>query len=249
MNTTTQDFIVLYGNDPLMLLAAVDGYYEVAKDPNGKRLSPMVGYAGKYPAGHGKELQYVGDVYANFSKAEEHPDIMYHLTENLWRKINIPGPLVFVGPQMGGISIAQFLALHASKRGNARYACAEKVITQLKTDTLREQSEVKFARHSIKSGDRVVIAEDVANNFSTTKQVIELVEGHGAKVVAIACLLNRSMTIDSSYPHNNSYIPVIALVRKPYAEYEQSDPEVMEDIAKGNVILKPKDNWDKLKGA
>ncbi len=240
------NLIKSYGHDPLLLLASIGGYYEVKKDANNKRLTPMVGYAGKYQTADGKALQYVGDVYANFAKAEEHPEIMHYLAGKLWEKLSIDEPVVFVGPAMGGIAVAQFLALHASKYIDARYACAEKKVTQLKTDTVREQATLQFGRHAVCKGNKVVICEDVLNNFSTTKELIELVESHGAKVVVIVGLLNRSMTIDDVYQFRGQDIEVIPLVRKPYPEYKQDDMDVKEDISSGNVVLKPKDEWSKL---
>ena len=266
MSQNIQALIRNYFDDPLGILQQLGGYYECIKDKHQNRLTPLVGYAGKYPTSDDKELQYVGEVYCNFSKAEEYPSVMAHmakqlLTNNidtlrsneilLWGRARISGPLVFVGPQMGGIAIAQFMAFEASKYIDARYACAEKIVTQLKTETLREQSTLQFARHTVNASDNVIICEDVLNNFSTTKQLIELVENNGASVKAIVGLLNRSMTIDNIYPTQTQYpatydIPVISLVRKPYAEYRQDDPYVAEDIASGKVVLKPKNDWGKL---
>jgi len=247
---TINELVKLYENDPLKLLEALGGFYEVKKDEQtGKRLSPLVGYAAKYLTDDSKELQYVGEVYANFAKAEEHPYAMHFLTKMLWGKLKFIKPVVFVGPAMGGISVAQFLTFHASQEMKARYACAEKVTTRVKTAELREQSELQFARHSLHAGESVAIVEDVLNNFSTTKQLIALVESHGAKVKMIVGLLNRSMDIDSEYIHNNQPIPVMALVRKPFKEYKQEDLYVIEDMAAGNVVLKPKNDWDKLQRA
>lgn len=248
---STEDLINQYMNQPLELLAAIGGYYECKKNERGERITPLVGYAGKYPAGE-SELQYVGEIYANFSKAEERPIIMAHFAEMLWKKIcvyfdseKIDKNLVFVGPQLGGISVSQMLAMHGSGV-DARFACAEKKITAVATKTLREQTELFFGRHEVKKGTKVIIGEDVLNNFSTTKKTIELIEKQGAEVIGIAGLLNRSMTIDTYFEYNGELIPVISLVRRPYDEYKQDDPYVAKDMQKGNVILKPKNEWGKL---
>lgn len=248
MHSHIEELVDLHGNDPLKLLETLGGFYEVIKE-GCKRLTPLVGYAAKYHTEDGKELQYVGEVYANFAKLEEHPYAMHHLTRMLLNKLKLTGPVVFIGPAMGGISVAQFLAFHASQKIKARYACAEKVVTHLKTDTLREQSELQFARHTVNAGETAIIAEDVMNNFATTKELIALIEKQGAKVGAIVGLLNRSMTIDSVYMNNNKPIPVISLVRKPFQEYKQEDFYVIEDIAAENYVLKPKNEWGKLKTA
>ncbi len=95
-------------------------------------------------------------------------------------------------------------------------------------------------------GDNVIVVEDVNNNFKTTKKVIDLVESHGAKVIAITSLLNRSMDIDHEYTYEHRTIPIISLVRYPCKEYKQDDPEIALDMRQGNFILKPKDEWDFL---
>lgn len=262
----TEELIKRNAGDPLKILKELGGFYEVIKDKNQKRLTPLVGYAGKYPVDGGEELQYVGEVYCNFAKAEEYLGVMAYFAEQLlannvdilgpdeimlWGKIKIAGPLVFVGPQMGGIAVAQFLAYEASRYIDVRYACAEKITTALKTENMREQSTLEFARHTVNKGDNIIICEDVLNNFSTTQQLIELAEKHGANVVGIVGLLNRSMTVENEFQAHTDYpasysIPVIALVRKPFAEYKQEDFYVMEDIASGNFVPKPKNDWDKL---
>lgn len=156
--------------------------------------------------------------------------------------------MVFVGPQLGGVSVAQFLGLHA-KELNARYACAEKKITQLKNENQREQSLIQFVRHTIRKGDRVIITEDVLNNFSTTHKVIAEIEKAGGEVICICGLLNRSEKHQNSFEYKHEQIPVIGLVSEPFPEYEQVDERVATDIANGNVIWKPKDDWKKLMDA
>lgn len=244
----TQDLINQYGYDNLKLLEAVGGFYEVAKNAEGKRLTPLVGYAGKYPK-NGQEFQYVGEVYVNFAKAEEHPHIMYNFAKKLWDKLKIHEPIVFIGPAMGGISVAQLLTLHASQDTKARYACAEKIVTVAKTATTEEQSSFSILRHSLYPGETVGIVEDVLNNFSTTDKLIRLVESYGAKVGIIVGLLNRSTKIDSVYMHRGQPIPVVSLIRKSFESYEQEDLYVIEDVAADNVVWKPKNDWDKLKKA
>ncbi len=255
MKKNIQALISTHISNPLGLLKALDGLYECPKDKEGKRIGLLVGYAANYDDGHNGQKQYVGDIYANFAKAEEHPMVMSHWALKLYQKLCTDRHIsiaeegsenyVFVGPQMGGVSITQFLAYQA-REIEARYACAEKKITQLKTETMREQSEIVFARHSIEKNDKVFIVEDVLNNFSTTKKVIDLVEKYEGTVVGIIGILNRSENIETIYEYEHRKIPVIALVRKAYPEYKQDDPRVLEDIKKGNIILKPKDEWRKL---
>lgn len=241
-----------YTEDPLSLLKTVGGYYECPKDTTGKRLGPLVGYAGKYTDATGVKKQYIGDVYANFSKAEEYPVVLSHFAQLLKNKFELlqkekglPSFDVVCGPQMGGVAAAILLALTSG----TRYVCAEKEVLALKTETMREQSRLIFGRHALKEGENVVIMEDVLNNFSTTKETIELIEKNGGRVIAILGLLNRSPHTEDSYEYTGEHtrqIPVISLVRKHILEYTQEDPTVLEDMQKGNVVLKPKNAWSTL---
>ena len=71
-------------------------------------------------------------------------------------------------------------------------------------------------------------------------------------MVAILCFLNRSLDVDDTYSFGVEFkanpleIPVVSLVRKPIHEWRQDDPAVAEDVAAGNVVWKPKDDWDRL---
>jgi orotate phosphoribosyltransferase len=232
------------GENTIGILHGLGGYYECPKDNTGKRLGPLVGYAGKYETSDGTKLQYVGDIYANFAIAEQYPNVMWHFAEILKEK---GAPILetvdmIVGPQMGGIAIAQMLALAWEKR----FAYIEKKVTQLATDTLREQAELKIIRHTVLPGEKVLIMEDVLNNFSTAKETIELIESNGGNVVAIGALLNRSNTVTDKYAYKERIIPVISLLQKEIVEYKQEDIEVAGDIQKGNVVLKPKNDWARL---
>ncbi len=236
------------GKDPLGLLGVLDGYYECPKDAAGKRLGPLVGYAGRYGE---QNLQFVGDVYANFAAAEEEPFAFAHMVELLRLKLlgetsSDVAVTTFCAMPMGGITFAYELA----KVFDGRFVFPEKKVTALATPTSREQSQLVFARHRLEAGEQVVICEDVLNNFSTTDDGIRLIEASGAEVVAIVGLLNRSLKVDATYAYNSGrHIPVFSLVRKPIVEYMQHDPAVAADVAAGNVAWKPKSQWALLKKA
>ncbi|MBT4722161.1 MAG: hypothetical protein HN590_07285 [Calditrichaeota bacterium] len=227
--------------DPLRILHALGGYYECPKDDTGKRKGPLVGYAGKDEIG----LQMVGDIYANCACFEQYPHLLKSFAERIRRMLRAAeiDPEVFCAAPMGGLAFATMLA----SVFEVRYSFMEKSVSALATATSREQSELVFKRHTIHSDEGVVIVEDVANNFSTTAQMIEIIKSMGGHVQAIVCLLNRSLKYDDHYvTPDGKKIPVIALVRKEIHQWKQSDPEVADDIAAGNVILKPKDHWGDL---
>ena len=232
---------------PFEVLKRCGGYYECPKSPEGKRLGPLVGYAGKYGP-KGEERQYVGDIYANFAKAECHGPVLDWICKRLGWTISstLSSITGFIGLPEGGKALATALAIDLGRQ----YVYPDRKVTALKTETAREKSDLVFERHELHEGERWIIVEDVCNNFSTTAKSIELVESFGAKVIAIACFLNRSLEVNSVYsPRANISLPVISLVRQPILEYQQDYPAVAEDIEKGNVVLKPKNEWSRLMNA
>lgn len=264
--------------NPLQVLRDCGGYYEVVKDIDGTRLSPLVGYAGKYPviddssseqdqSSQPKQLQYVGDVYCNFAKAETYPMVRRVWADILMGKMMIRGPmraqlfglhirpnLVCLAAPMGGILFADSLA----ERLGCRVVFAEKRITKQATDSSREESVLELNRHEIPPGSQVLIVEDVCNNFSTTQELVDLVEKSRNTVIGIACELNRSkyknkvpITIKSNESRvmRPEELDVYSLVYLEIPEYRQDDPFVAEDVKAGKVVWKPKDKeqWAKLK--
>lgn len=243
-----RNIIKISGDRHLETLGNCGGYYACPKDPNGRRLGPLVGYAGKYEGPGGKQLQFVGDIYANFAKAELHPSVLKFfagcLAMRLDSQIDLNRIDAFCGAPIGGYSLADALGL----ANNIDIVKAEKKVTALATEASREKSKLVFARHSVEAGLCYAIVEDVCNNFSTTEELIALISSAGGVVSAITCFLNRSLTTDQSY-HSaalSSDIPVVSLVRQIINEWRQDDPAVAEDIANGNVVWKPKDEWDRL---
>jgi len=243
--------IEIAGSDHIETLRRAGGYYQCPKDPlTARRFGPLVGYAGKYQAPDGSQKQWVGDIYANFAKAEEYPDVLFHFASCM--KDGLAGLInsidVFCGAPIGGYAFSMMLGLVFHKPAIK----AEKKTTVLATETMREQSKIVFARHSVERGARYAITEDVCNNFSTTEDLIDIIYAAGGEVTAIICLLNRSLKVDNVFYFQPAAIgcvisvPVVALVRLPIYEYHQDDPFVAEDINCGNMVLKPKDEWNRL---
>lgn len=246
--------IEIVGDRHLEILQRCGGYYSCPKSPDGIRLGPLVGYAGTYDGPDGKKLQFVGDIYANFAKAEPHANVLKFfagcLAVKLDSAVGMQDVDVFCGAPIGGYSLADALGVE----NNIDMIKAEKQVTSLKTSTSREKSKLVFSRHSVEEGDRCVIVEDVCNNFSTTGELVNLIISAGGNVVAIACFLNRSLNVDNEFcfgfpcgsPMLILRVPVVSLVRLPINEWKQDDPAVADDVARGNVVWKPKDEWDRL---
>lgn len=228
---------VRINRDPLELLRLCGGYYKCPKGPDGKRVGSLVGYAGKYDAGDGTKKQYVGDVYYNFARAEQYPHVRDVFARALAEKfIDGNAPDVLLGAPLGGILLADAIA----RMLGCRVIFAEKKVTAVATESSREESKLTLDRHEVRPSDTIVLVEDVCNNFSTTDQLISLVENAGAEVMAIVCAINRSKHTMYQTLHVESVVHV------PTAQFKQEDPEVADDVAAGNVVWKPKEAWDKL---
>jgi orotate phosphoribosyltransferase len=241
--------IEVAGYDHLKTLKNCDGFYSCPKAPDGTRRGHLVAYAGEYELPNGSRKKFVGDVYANFAKAEVHPNVLSFFARELAAKLNALIKLevvdVFCGAPIGGYSLADALSLAT----NVDVIKAEKKTIALSTPTSKEKSKLIFGRHNVKTGEGVVIVEDVCNNFSTTEELISLIDFYGGEVLAVACFLNRSLTVNDKYYSTSisRSIPIISLVRLPIDEWKQEDCMVAEDVAKGNVAWDPKKkDWDRL---
>jgi len=232
-------------------LTRLRGYYECPKDSIGKRLGPLVGYAGRYDD-NGTAKQWVGDVYANCAVLEEYPLQLKFFADYLAKKIieyygalRLPGGLTVCGLPMGGIATGIFVAA----RLGARFVYPEKKVLEAATAFSREKSQLSFGRHKIHPGDQVILTEDVLNNFSTTGEAIDLVANAGGTVLEIIGLLNRSNLYDAIFSYKGKDYPIRCVTRKVIIEYKQDDPAVADDIKNGNIVWKPKDEWDRLQQA
>jgi orotate phosphoribosyltransferase len=233
--------------DPLELLTHCGGFYRCPKDDSGKRCGPLVGYAGRDDQGR----QYVGDVYVNFACAERHGPVLRWITRRLVEEAEtvLEGfpfdPRIcagFCGAPEGGRALACTLALET----DMQFIFPErKLIAPASTDS-REETKLIFGRHNPEWRESWWIVEDVCNNFSTTNRLIDLIESSGSRVAGILCFLNRSLKVGGVFGID---LPVISLVREPISQYSQSDSEVAHDIANGNVVWKPKDEWQRLSEA
>jgi len=249
--------IEIAGDRHLETLGNCGGYYECPKGPDGRRLGPLVGYAGKYQAPDGTQKQWVGEVYANFAMAETHPHVLKFfagcLAMRLDQRISLMNIDALVGAPIGGYSLADALGFF-SLGMDVQVIKAEKKVVALATPDSREKSQLAFVRHSVEKGLRYVWVEDVCNNFSTTAEGLNLIYQADGEVVAIACFLNRSPIVNDAYSFTSLTsdevkalrLPVVSVVRKVINEWKQDDPAVAEDVAAGNVVWKPKNEWDRL---
>lgn len=229
-------------HDPFQLLVNCRGYYECPKNVDGKRLGHLAGHTGTYLDGSGRELNYVSDHYYNFAMAEMYPHVLDFYARQLARSIQEKGIEVDVvlGAPMGGILLAGALGRILERR----VIFAEKRYPELPKVNSREKSILMLDRHRIRKGDKVFLVEDVCNNFSTTAKICALVQFQAGRVIAIGCELNRSLTTQCRW--ESDALSVLSVMHIPTPQYRQDDDAVKQDIAIGNVIWKPKDEWSLL---
>lgn len=232
--------IKIAGDDHFKTWQHCGAYYQCPKDADGKRLGPLVGYAGEYTSPNGEKKHYVGEEYFNPAKVEEQAYILAHFAQSLAFHISyrMEGRPVFLGAPMGGIRFAGELCREIGLECRAIFA--EKQITRLATCNQREESILVLKRHKLWPNDNVIIVEDVCHDFSAIDKIIDLVKIHRADVIGIACLVNELK--EEFY----QILPIFSLIRRPLDQYTQEDPMVIDDISQGNIVWKPQDNWDQL---
>ncbi len=230
--------IEVFEDDYITLLGICQGHYLCPKDRLGKRQGPLVAYVERDE--NGRNL--VGEVFVHFAMAEQYPQLLHHFALKFFPKIIASLDFdVFCGATYGGLAFGLVLALVCGKK----FVYPEKEIEPAPNGG--RKTTLIFRRHEIQPKEKVVIVEDVSNNFSTAKALIRLIGIAGGQTTGIASFLNRSLSVDNEYvAQGGSRVPVLSLVRQPIPEYRQDDPYVAEDIEKGNIIWDPKRDWDIL---
>lgn len=221
------------------------GFYECPKESDGRRLGPLVGYAGTYRTDDGHKFHYVGDAYYNFALVEELHHVLEAFAQPLATKISQTFGEVdwILAAPMGGIALAQRLAALL----DCQFLFAEKKVLVAAQGDEREKAKLVFGRHEPKMGTRGLLIEDVINNFSTTAELVALVLTQAARLVGITAALNRSSS-QAFELEDNSY-SVCPLIHRPMPQYRQDDPAVTADLAADNIVWKPKANWQRLMAA
>lgn len=226
--------------DFLSTLRNCQGYYECPTDANGKPKGPLVGYTAKYKEEDGSEKNWVGFVYYNFSKADLWPAILNRFAQRMYMKLVVENlfPDVIVGAPWAGIKFSQEVA---------RLCCCRHIFAEKKGD------EVILGRYegAICPGDEVIIGEELVNNASTTSKLVSLIEDAGGKVIGIICAINRSSPFKKEFciSPDSITIPILGVVEKETPQYRQDDPLVLEAIAEGQVVWKPKYEWKRMEAA
>lgn len=228
--------------DLFELAEACGGYYKTPYNAEGQRVGPLVAYADKDPLGR----QYVGEEYFNFAMIERHSRALGRVVDGLLPLLTPYAEQMttfFAAPE-GGKALATLLADRLGKY----YVYPKKKVTAPATEDQPEQSELVYDRHGLEPGERVMIVEDIPNEFSTTLRMIKMIIEQGAEVVGLVCALNRSMKFDKVFFAHGIRVPVFSLVCKHSPQYQQGDRFVAADAQAGNVVWNPKSRseWNRL---
>ncbi|MFZ4632115.1 MAG: orotidine 5'-phosphate decarboxylase / HUMPS family protein [Patescibacteria group bacterium] len=228
-------------SEPLDVLKRFAAYYISPKDEAGNFVGPLVAYAGDYFFAPGQAAHnYVGFEYFNFAKVESRADSRNYFASKIIAELYAVGleeySEVFLGAPMGGI----MLATEIGGILNKKTIFAEKKVVVAASGSQKEVSEQVIKRHDLNSEDRVVIVEDVCNNFSTTAKLKVEIEKHGGFLKAIVCAINRSGV------NEWNGIPVISALFIPTQQFTQEANEVVEFISRGEISWNPKQDWESL---
>jgi orotate phosphoribosyltransferase len=133
----------------------------------------------------------------------QYPPIAERLARTLAAKFSPQTIDVVIGPALGGVTWAYEVARALGVRG----IFAE-----------RENAKMTLRRgFSFRTGEKVLVVEDVVTTGGSTKEVIDLVKQNGADVVGVGSIINRSeAAVDFGVPFHS-------LARVKVQTYKEQD--------------------------
>ncbi|TDA66896.1 MAG: orotate phosphoribosyltransferase [Clostridia bacterium] len=156
------------------------------------------------------------DQYVQCAQVLQHPEYAELLGREIADRLGVNRVEAVVGPALGGILVAHEVA----RVLGARAMFAERVDGSL---TLRRS-------FSLEEGERVVVVEDVLTTGGSIQELMALVRGCGAEVVAAAALVDRSGgKVDLG-------VPAVTLISVSFATYR---PEECPLCRQGLPVEKP----------
>ncbi len=126
------------------------------------------------------------NVFVQLALVLMHPGISERLGHELGARFKGADPTVVLGPAMGGVIIGHEIA---------RYLNVPMIFSE------REEGRMTLRRgFTLSSDDRVLIAENTVSTGGSQKEVIELAREHGAEVVGVAAVVDRSPGVSFGVP-------------------------------------------------
>lgn len=126
-----------------------------------------------------------GDTYINKDAIFPHTDKVQILAQYLAKEFLFEDIDTVIGPALGGIILAQHIAMAINKSSNNGFVKA----------VFAEKAEDKFiikrGYDKFIKGKNVLIVEDIINTGGSAKKVIQAVKNCGGEVIGLAVLANR----------------------------------------------------------
>ena len=127
------------------------------------------------------------DGYVQCAKLLMYPEKAERVCQAIKKEIGENIPDLVVGPAMGGIIVSYELG----RSLGVPAIFTERVDNVM---TLRRGFEIK-------SGQRVIVVEDVVTTGKSSLETIKVLKEHGAEVIGIACIVDRrAKDLDLGYP-------------------------------------------------
>ncbi len=134
---------------------------------------------------------YHSNYYLQCAKLLQYPDIIFKLANKalglIKEKVKVEKINTVVSPAVGGIQWGYMLAYVAGYR-------------MIFTERKNKKMELRRG-FEIKKGEEIIIAEDVITTGGSVREVIEICEGCGAKVKAVASIVDRSENLRFKCPY------------------------------------------------
>ncbi len=155
---------------------------------------------GHFKLASGKESTY----YINSKKVLFHSEAVWLLGETLYQITKGLDIQAMGGLEVGAIPMATAAALRYHEHGRPLEAFF--VRKQAKGHGSQERVE-----GLVKSGDRVVVIDDVFTSGGSVAQAVEEVEKVGATVVAVSCIVDRLEGARERFGPKVAYLPIFTI--------------------------------------
>lgn len=242
--------------DYLDLVREQGGEYRCPEDFEGRPIGPLVALEARYSVDRSnlETAQYVSKTFYNFAWLEQTNPRLYRelcrpVAQKTCKTLELTKDDYILSVPYGGL----FLGFETAGMLQCRFAAAEKHFFLHRNETVHEKLpepavgmkyKLVLKRHRIERGARVVIADDVCNNFSVIigllQQVINL-----AKPIGIICMLNRSTQSQFICPGFPA-LPILSVVHQPTEQFRQDNPRVVQAVRDGRVCWWPRQKWLEL---
>lgn len=131
-----------------------------------------------------------GDTYFNKDAIFMHTELTFKMCDEIAKHFAGSYIDVVIGPVAGGAVMSQWVAYHLSQREGRE-------ILALYADKAKAYSDrapqfiIKRGYDKQVSGKRVLIVDDVLNQGSSIRALVQVVQACGGTVIGVGCLLNR----------------------------------------------------------